>query len=142
MFLKNEMKRNDIVIHVLLRNLSNLLPKQLSDFKLEWKNANLISDIVRGILKSFVSSYIYMVTKILSTLLERLCFPNQRKLLEVRKENTLEEEIYRHVRVLSQISKILKKIVFKQMNLFFLPLLTGSHKNNSTQNSLLNMINK
>ena len=60
-----------------------------------------------------------MVTKILSTLLERLCFPNQRKLLEVRKENTLEEEIYRHVHVLSQISKILKKIVFKQMNLFF-----------------------
>lgn len=113
------MKRNDIVIHILLRNLSNLLPEQLNDFKLELKNANLISDIARGILKSFVSSYTYMVTKILSTLLERLCFPNQRKLLEVRKENTLEEEIYRHVHVLSQISKILKKIVFKQMNLFF-----------------------
>ena len=45
--------------------------------------ANLTGDTPVGILKDCVDSYISILTKILSTLLERGCFPNQLKLAEV-----------------------------------------------------------
>ena len=112
--------------------------------------ANLTGDTPVGILKDCVDSYISILTKILSTLLERGCFPNQLKLAEVtpvfKKEDELNKENYRPVSVLSHASKIFERIVFNQMNLFFeskfSPQLTGFRKNHSTQNALLNMIEK
>ena len=114
------------------------------------KNANLTGDIPAGILKGCVDSYIPILTKILNTSLERGCFPNQLKLAEVtpvfKKEDELNKENYRPVSVLSHASKIFERIVFNQMNLFFeskfSPQLTGFRKNYSTQNALLNMIEK
>ena len=47
------------------------------------KKPHLTSNISGGILKSYVDSYIPILTKILNTLLERSCFPNQLKLIEV-----------------------------------------------------------
>ena len=47
------------------------------------KEANLTGDTPVGILKDCVDSYISILTKILSTSLERGCFPNQLKLAEV-----------------------------------------------------------
>ena len=44
---------------------------------------NLTGDIPAGILKGCDDSYISIFTKILNTSLERGCFPNQLKLLEV-----------------------------------------------------------
>ena len=70
--------------------------------------ANLTGDIPVRILKTCVDSYISILTKILSTLLERGCFPNQLKLAEVtpvfKKEYQLSKENYRPVSVLSHES--------------------------------------
>ena len=63
-----------------------------------------------------------------------------------KKEDELNEENYHPVSILSHASKIFERIVFKQMNLFFesrfLPLLARFRKNHSTQNALINMIEK
>ena len=87
------------------------------------KETNLTGDILAGILRGCVDSYISVLTKILNTSLERGCFPNQLKLAEVtslfKKEDELNEENYLPVRVLSHPSKIFERIVFKQMNRFF-----------------------
>ena len=62
-----------------------------------------------------------------------------------KKEDELNKENYHPVSVLSHASKIFERIV-NQMNLFFeskfSPQLTGFRKNHSTQNALLNMIEK
>ena len=47
------------------------------------KKANLTGDILVGILKDCADSYISILTKILSTSLERGYFPNLLKLAEV-----------------------------------------------------------
>ena len=117
---------------------------------MEEKTANLTGDIPAGILKGCVDSYIPILTKILNTSLERGCFPNQLKLAKVtpvfKKEDELNKENYRPVSVLSHASKIFERMVFNQMNLFFesmfSPQITGFRKNHSTQNALLNMIEK
>ena len=63
-----------------------------------------------------------------------------------KKEDELNKEDYRLVSVLSHASKIFQRIVFNQMSLFFesrfSPLLAGFCKSHSTQNALLNMIEK
>ena len=117
---------------------------------MDGKKANLTGDIPAGILKVCVDSYISILTKILNTSLRRGCFPNQLKLAEVtpvfKKEDELRKDNYLSVSVLSHASKIFERIVFNQINLFFeskfSPLLTGFSKNHSTQNALLNMIEK
>ena len=115
-----------------------------------WKKANLFRDIPARILKGCVDSYIPILTKIFNISLESGCFPNKLKLAEVtpvsKREDELSKENYRPVSVLSHASKIFERIVFNQMNLFFeskfSPQLTGFRKNHSTQNALLNMIEK
>ena len=90
-----------------------------------------------------VDSYISIFAAILNAPLNRSCFPNQPKFAEVtnvlKKDNELSKENYHLVSVLSRASKILDRIVFTQMNLFFeskfSSLLTGFTKNNSTQNA-------
>ena len=117
---------------------------------MDWKKATLTGDIPAGILKGCVDSYIFVPTKILNTSLERGCFPNQLKLTEVtpvfKKEDELNKENYRPVSVFPHASKIFERIVFNHMNIFFesrfSPVLTGFRKNHSTQNALLNMIEK
>ena len=111
---------------------------------------NLTGDIPAGILKGCVDSYITILTKILNKSLERGFFPSQLKLAEVtpvfQKEDELSKGNYRLVNVFSHASKIFERIVFNQINLFFeekfSPQLTGFRKNHSTQNALLNMIEK
>ena len=76
-----------------------------------------------------------MRTKILKTSLEKVCFPNQINLAEAtpvfKKEDELSKENYRPISVVSHAFKIFEKIVFK-----------GLRKNHSSQNDLLNMIEK
>ena len=89
-----------------------------------------------------VDSYISLFAAILNAPLDRGCFPNQLKFAEVtnvlKKDDELSKENYNPVSVLSRASRILDRIVFTQMNLFFeskfSSLLTGFSKNNSTQN--------
>ena len=107
-----------------------------------WKKTpHPIVNIPAGILKVCVDSYISILPRILNTSLETGCFPNQLELAEVtsvfKKEDELSKENYRLVSVLSHESKIFEGVVFK-----FLPLLTEFSKNHSTQNALLNMIEK
>ena len=112
------------------------------------KKANLTGDTPVGILESCVDSYISVIK--FSILHQKDCFPNLLKLAEVtpmfQKEDELNKENYRPVSVLSHASKIFERIVFNQMNLFFeswfSPLLAGFPKSHSTQNALLNMIEK
>ena len=91
-----------------------------------------------------VDSYISIFTATLNAPLDRGCFPNQLKFAEVtnvlKKDDELSKENCNPVSVLSRASKILDRIVFTQMNLFFfeskfLSLLTGFRKNHSTQNA-------
>ena len=78
---------------------------------------------------------------------EKGCFRDQFKLAEVtplfQKKDELSKE---SINVLSQASKIFGRIILKQINLFlkrnFSPLLTRIHKNHSTQNALLDIIEK
>ena len=117
---------------------------------MDGKKENLTGDTPAGMLKVCVNSYIFVLTKILNSSLERRCFPNQFKLAEVtpvfKKEDALNKENYRQVNVLSHASKIFEIIVFNQMNLCFesrfSPLLARFRKNRSTQNALLNMTEK
>ena len=85
--------------------------------------ANLTRDIPAGILKSYVDSYISVLSKILNTSVERGCFPSQLKLAEMapvfKEEDELNKENYRPVSVLSPASKIFERIVFNQMEFFF-----------------------
>ena len=89
---------------------------------MDGKKANLTCDIPAGILKGCDASYIFILTKIRSTSLERGCFQNQLKLAKVtpvlKKEDELNKENYCLVSVLSHVSKISERIVFNQMNLF------------------------
>ena len=63
-----------------------------------------------------------------------------------KKKEELNKENYRPVRVHSHASKIFERIVFNQMNLSFesrfSPLVVGFRENHSTQNALLNSIEK
>ena len=101
------------------------------------KKVNITGDISTGILKDCVDSYIFILGKTLNTSLEINCFPNQLTLVEVtsvfKKEDELNKEIYHPVSVLSYASKILERIVFNQMSLFFKsrfsPILMGFLKN-------------
>ena len=89
-----------------------------------------------------VDSYISLFAAILNAPLDKGCFPNQLKFAEVtnvlKKDDELSKENYNPVSVLSRASRILDRIVFTQMNLFFeskfSSLSTGFSKNNSTQN--------
>ena len=117
---------------------------------LDGKKVNLTGDIPADILKRCVDSYISVLTKILNTSLERGCFPNQLILAEVtpvlKKVDELNKDNYRPVNVLSNAFKIFEIIVFNQINLFFesrfSPLSAGFRKSHSTQNVLLNIIEK
>ena len=117
---------------------------------MDGKKANLTGNIPAGILKDGDDSYISILTKILYTSLERGCFPNQLKLAEVtpvfKIEDELNKENHRPVSVLSHASKMFKRTVFNQFNLFFAsrfsPLLAGFRKNHSTQNALLKITKK
>ena len=101
-------------------------------------------------MKGCVDSYISILIKFLNTSLEKSSFANQLKLAEVtlvfKKEDELSKENDRPVGALSHARKIIERTVFNQMNLFFKskfsPLLTGFCKNHSTQNALLNVIEK
>ena len=101
-------------------------------------------------LKGCVDSYISILTKTLISSIQRGCFLNQLKLVEVtpdlKKEDELSKENYLPVSILSYTSKIFEKIAFNQMNLFFesrfSPLLTRFRKKHNKQNSLLNIIEK
>ena len=117
---------------------------------MDGKKANLTGDIPVGILKGYIDSYTSVFPKILNTSLERGCLPNQLKLAEVtpvfKKKDELNKENYCPVSVLSHASNIFERIVLNQMNLLFesrfSPLLAGFRKNHSTQNALLNMLEK
>ena len=50
---------------------------------MDGKKANLTGDIPAGKPKGCVDSYVSVLTKILNTSLESVCFPNQLKLPEV-----------------------------------------------------------
>ena len=90
------------------------------------------------------------MTQIINDTFETRKFPDALKLAEVipvyKKKDVLNQENYRPISLLSYMSKIFEKIIYKQISDHIEPylsnLLTGFRKNHYTQNSLLKMIEK
>ena len=92
--------------------------------------------------------YTKELTTIISNCLKDGLFPNELKLADVspvfKKNDDLNKENYRPVSILSHMSKVFKRIFYKQIDRFmtlnFSPFLCGFRKNHNSQYSLLKMI--
>ena len=95
---------------------------------MDLRNAIVPGDILQGILKNCVGSYVSILTIILNTSLERSFFPNQLKLLEMnpvfKKEDKLSKENNHLVSVLSHACKI-----------FFFSIMMMFTRNKTTKNT-------
>ena len=87
------------------------------------------------------------ITKIINFSFENGCFPEELKLAEVnpifKKNDDLDKENYRHVIILSHVSKVFERIMYMQIDTFIrdkFKLLTGFRKNHSTQHCLMSML--
>ena len=89
-----------------------------------------------------------MSTFIIDDCIEKGISPDDLKLADVssifKKEYSFKKENYRQVSILSHMSKIFERILYKQIDTFmntkFSPNLCGFRKNNNAQYSLLKMI--
>ena len=101
-------------------------------------------------MKEICDTFISYLTKTINDSFETGNFPYELNLEEVmptyKKKNTLNKEKYYPVSVLSDVSKIFGKFVYKQINNYIEPkfshLLCGFRKNHNTQNSFLKMLEK
>ena len=81
-------------------------------------------------------------------LIDNDCYPDDLKLAQVRsvflKKDGLDKENYRPFSVLSHVSKVIKRIMYQQIEDFMRDklsnLFTGFRKNHSTLHCLMNML--
>ena len=131
----------------------NFRPVTTDDVKKEILNldgskANIQGDIPADILKASIDIHLNLITEIINDSFKNGIFPDELKLAEVspifKKKDSLKKENYRPVSVLSHISKIFERLMYKQIEEFMQdklsPLLTGFRKNHSTQQCLVNML--
>ena len=120
-------------------------------FNLDDSNATQCGDIPAKILKE--SIYIYLnelITDIINSSLRTGYFPEELKMGEIfpmyKKKDSLDKANYRPVRILSHLSKVFKRLMYRQiddyMNDKLSPLLTGLRKNHNTCHCLLTMLEK
>ena len=87
-------------------------------------------------LTSTVDIHVPFITKIINNAYENSCFPDELKFAEVspvsKKKDDLDKENYRPVSILSQVSKVFERIMYKQIDNFMRDklskLLTGFRK--------------
>ena len=114
---------------------------------LDGSKATPVGDILADMLKSTVDIHVPFLTKIINSF-ENGCFPDELKLAEVspifKKNDYLDKENYRPVSILSHVSKVFERIMYKQIDNFMKDklskLLTGFRKNHSTQHCLMSML--
>ena len=79
-------------------------------------------DIPADMLKSTVHIHLPFITKIINFSFENFSFPDELKLAEVssifKKNDGLDKENYRPVSVLSHLSKVFERIMYKQIDTF------------------------
>ena len=105
-------------------------------------------DVPAKILKNSINAYLSGLTILINNCLKKGVFPDELKLADVtpifQKENSLNKENYPSVSMLPQLSKVLERILYKQINSFmknkFSPYLCVFRKNHKAQYSLLKMI--
>ena len=112
------------------------------------RNATRKGDIPVKILKNGVKAYLSELTILISNWLKDGVFPNDLKLGDItpilKREDNLNKKNYRSVSILPHLSKVLERILYKQIDSFMknklLPYLCGFRKNHSVQYLLLKMI--
>ena len=115
---------------------------------LDIKKGSLSSDIPTKMIKQFDDLFAIFITEDFNLCLNKGEFPEILKMTEVtpiyKKANLFEKDNYRPISILSNISKIFKRIMHNQMNNFFINKLSkyqcGFKKGFGTQHSLLVMI--
>ena len=112
------------------------------------KKATRKGDIPAKILKNSINAYLSELTILVVNCLKEGVFPDDPKLADIapifKKEDSLNKENYRPVSILPHLSKVLERILYKQIDRFmkktFSPYLCGFTKNRNVQYSLLKMI--
>ena len=100
------------------------------------------------ILRNSINAYLPELTILINNCLKTGDFPDDVKLAEItplfHKEDSLNNENYRPVSILSHLSKVFERILYKQIDRFmenkFLPCLCGFRKNHNAQYLLLKRI--
>ena len=89
---------------------------------LDGSKATPVGDIPGDMLKSTVDIHLTFITKIINFSFENGCFPDELKLAEVspifKKNNDLVKENYRPISILSHVSKVFERIMYKQIDTF------------------------
>ena len=112
------------------------------------KKATRKGDIPAKILKNSINTYLSELTILINNCLKEGVFPDDLKFADInpifKKEDTLNKENYRPISILSHLSKVFERILYKQIDNFmknkFSPYLCGFRKNHNAQYSLLKMI--
>ena len=112
------------------------------------KKATRKGDIPAKILKNSINTYLSELTILINNCLKEGVFPDDLKLADItpifKKEGSLNKENYRPISILSHLSKVFERILYKQIDSFmknkFSPYLCGFRKNHTAQYSLLKMI--
>ena len=118
--------------------------------KLHVSKATAVGDITAEMLKSAIDVHVSLLTKIINSSIRNGCFPYELKAAEVtpifKKNNNLNKENYRPVSVLPNVSKIIERAMYIQIENFtedkLSKLLTGLRKNHSTQYCFVKMLEK
>ena len=92
--------------------------------------------------------YLPLLTDIINDSFKRGIFPDELKLTEViplfKNSDPFDKTNYRPVSLLSHITKVFERVIYKQVNEYIEPFLskviTGFRKNHNTQHSLLKML--
>ena len=91
-----------------------------------------------------------VLTEIINSSFEQNEFSNELKLADIipifKKKDPLNKESYRPVSILSHMSKVFERIIYKQIENFIKNKLSvklcGFRKNHNTQHSLISMLEK
>ena len=84
------------------------------------KKASKEGDILVYILKDATDTYLPMITKVINSSIEQNEFPNEVKLgefLPIYKKDPLNKENYRPVSLLSHMSKVFERLLYKQIEI-------------------------
>ena len=105
-----------------------------------------VGDITNEMLKQTTDIHLVIRTQIINTSTDNKCYPDDIRLDEVilvfKKKDDLDEENYRPVSVLSHVLKVLKKIMYQQIQDFMKEKLSNSINRiskNSQQSALFNV---
>ena len=112
------------------------------------KKSAISSCIPVKVLIDSVDTYLPIFTDIINSSIRNGTFSDEIKLAEVtplfKTAEPFDKVNYRPVSLLSHVSKVYERIIFNQISTYFEPcissFITGFHKNQSTQHSLLKML--